>query len=107
MSEQEEVEILSTELDRVRAELALQEEEQPSVLTRIWRRVFGRKVYSGPETCGHCKYWKIRKKYDNYWHRWEFPSKGDCKLLYGKEDTTKDGTCHRFKARRRYKHRER
>ena len=40
------------------------------------------------------------------WH-WAIknPSKGDCKLLYGKQDTESGDTCARFWPRRRYMHR--
>jgi hypothetical protein len=103
----EEAEILAAELDRVRAEL----KTKPGPLTRLWRRVVGRLVYGGPETCGHCKRWtapkRLRKQgWRNGDYVW-YDVEGDCRLLFGKEDTTQHDTCRRFKARRRYMHRER
>lgn len=82
--------------------------KQPSFSTRWWRRWIGQLVYGGEKTCGHCKYWKPRKywQYGDVLRSIDERGKGDCKLLYGKEDTKKDDTCERFKPRRRYMHRE-
>jgi hypothetical protein len=62
-----------------------------------WARIFGRRVYDGPKTCGHCKYWKEP----------QFAQQGDCKLLYGNYNSRADDSCSRFAPRRRYMHRVR
>lgn len=90
------------------------EEKGPGLLTRLWNQWIGRLVYGGPETCGHCKFWKPPKKLRDWC--WEdtatyrskvwYDVKGDCKLLFGKEDKTQHETCDRFRPRRRYMHRE-
>lgn len=89
---------------------------------RLWNRLFGVLVYDGPETCGHCTYWKppgydkIRTRCDKNYHGSRacyaqyhvekvLRTKGDCKLLFGKEDTTKDETCDRFTGARKFKRR--
>jgi hypothetical protein len=80
---------------------------------RLWRRLFGRLVYDGPETCGHCKYWKPpllkpRKTYHSRTGKEQMLYyNGDCKLLFGEDDTIERDTCTRFAPRRRYKHRVR
>lgn len=88
-------------------------EPEPKVpwVVRAWRAVFGRKVYGGPETCGHCKFWKPPKLLRNWYYEdgkkiW-YDVKGDCKLLFGTEDKTQYGECDRFRPKRRYMHRVR
>lgn len=123
MSDEEEVAILAAEVDRLNAQLA--QREPPGVWGRLvlwWRRQFGVLCYAGPNTCGHCKYWKaprprpvklrcgVRYHDGHYCHKdWHWaiksPSKGDCRLLYGKQDTESGDTCARFWPRRRYMHR--
>jgi len=102
-------------------------QDTTNFLGRMWRKAFGHLIYGGEETCGHCVYWKpprVRsgwvpctsetctaiRGYRNCRAARHFVhiqgDKGDCKLIFGKEDTSKDDTCKRFKAKRRYKHRE-
>ena len=78
---------------------------------RLWHRYVGKLVYGGKETCGHCKYWhwpKNKKAASEYWSdrtgKWE-KAKGDCKLLYGDNDTLPNESCDRFHPRRKYMHR--
>lgn len=99
MNAEEESELLAIELEQSRP--------GPGPLTRLWRRVFGQLVYDGPETCGHCKFWKRpnpefkKGKFIGYGKYEQIPFRGDCKLLYGKEDTLSTD-CDRFTPRRRY-----
>jgi hypothetical protein len=85
---------------------------------RAWRKLFGKLAYTGPRVCSHCKHWtpatREVKEWSallctNVWKRREDPKgKGDCKLLYGKEDRfPEDGACddERFQPKRRYMHR--
>jgi len=80
-----------------------------------WVRVFGRKVYTGPKTCGHCVQfkpyfesspgslvgWTWSAARAQYYH-W------GCKLLvHGWKRQHDDQGCDRFKPRRRYMHRVR
>lgn len=96
------------------------EPERPSWIIRLWWSIFGRKIYTGPMTCAHCKYWskvwttKEEKRWStffgtNVWKDVKVVAKrGDCSLLYGKFDKEPDAeACERFSARRRYKHRVR
>jgi hypothetical protein len=97
-----EVETLREEVDELHAlveEVSRVERiaDGPSWPVRLWHRLFGRLIYDGPETCGHCRYWTERT----------FHKQGDCKLLHGDYDTTKNESCHRFTPRRRYKRRVR
>ena len=89
--------------------------QRPSWVARGWYRWIGKLVYGGEESCGHCKFWKPPKKLrDWYWDTDEngrrgkvwYDVKGDCKLLFGEEDTTQHHRCDRFRPRRRYMHRE-
>ena len=102
-------------------------DELPRVswVVRAWRKVFGILVYTGPETCGHCKFWIPPATLRDY--RFEdvgeptkengfiyqerrkvwYDCEGDCKLLFGEEDKTQHETCDRFQPKRRYKHRVR
>jgi hypothetical protein len=120
MSEEE---ILLSTIEDLQEEL--EEKRRPSAWTRAWRFLFGRLVYGGPETCGHCKRWRRPKRrltrvectksyhdgrscpYSGHWVFTSHKVEGNCKLLFGSENTTKDETCDRFRARRRYKHRVR
>ncbi len=88
---------------------------RPHWVVRAWRAVFGRLVYTGPETCGHCKHWVDRKHPRGVeWkdkHGKTHYALGDCKLLYGNYDKTYKDTCdgehNRFQVKRRFKHRVR
>jgi len=85
---------------------------------RAWRRLVGELVYTGPRICAHCKHWTQGKTRTRVWsnlsaaHVWrdvkDEEAKGDCKLLFGKEDKyAQDEACEddRFQPRRRYMHR--
>jgi len=104
----EEVEILSAEIERLTTAKA---EKKPSWVVRIWRRMFPRLVYGGPETCGHCVHWIDREHPKGLeWKDDEGNTRyalGDCKLLYGDYDKTYKATCDRFHAKREFMHRER
>jgi len=96
-----ELEILSSEIIRRDEE----KQEKPS----LWRRIFGRLIYDGPKTCGHCKYWRLHTKWDKY-NGWYRPNKGDCKLIFSRDNEEKHESeegCDRFAAKRKYKHRVR
>lgn len=92
-------------------------EPRPLFLVRWWRKLVGKLVYGGSETCGHCKYWKEgwKRAREMYWssafntnmvrHTKIKTEKGDCRLMYGEEDTALHDTCDRFRPRRRYMHR--
>lgn len=85
----------------------------PPKVTKVpwWVRLFGRKVYEGPETCGHCRYWKPPLNEPH----WQFNQRtqkreikyyyGDCKLLFGETDTIETETCPRFQPKREFMHR--
>lgn len=86
----------------------------PMVAKRWWWKIFGRLIYEGPEVCGQCKYWKAPKKLRDWEWQWDgdgqqkkiwYSVKGDCKLLFGKEDTTMHDNCKQFTAARKYKRR--
>lgn len=94
---------------RTAAECLVDPIARPNVFVRAWRKAFGQLVYGGEKTCGHCRYWKPKKRwpYESWWPVVVENGLGDCKLLFGKEDTRKEDACERFTARRRYKHRVR
>ena len=95
---------------------------RPNFLIRAWRAVFGRLIYDGEETCGHCRYWKpvmerkvVGEKYSSILlmrvdeYRKVPYEKGDCILIYSADgrDKRPEEKCHRFTARRKYKRRVR
>lgn len=101
--------------------LALAPASKPNFLVRAWRFIFGRLIYDGEETCGHCRYWKpvvIKEKerkwsnlISNYYNATvkTKAEKGDCKLIYSENGQEKkpNEACHRFTAKRKYKRRVR
>lgn len=107
----EEVDLLSSEVDRL-----TKGPERPNGVSwpvRTWRRLFGRLVYDGPVTCGHCKYWTAPVR-EAHWERNSRTNKrevvyykGDCKLLFGRYDTIEKDECDRFTPRRCYRRRVR
>lgn len=107
----EECDILGTEVERLTAELEKEPEEKktngrPRPIKAFFAWLLGPLVYDGPQDCGHCKFWKPpRKLRDWYWENHKkiwYDCKGDCKLIFGKKDTTKTDDCHRFTPKRRY-----
>jgi hypothetical protein len=99
--------------------LALAPASKPNFLVRAWRAIFGRLIYDGEETCGHCRYWKpvfLKEKQrvfsDFFGTSYNstvtvLAAKGDCKLIYSEDGQEKkqNETCHRFTAKRKYKRR--
>jgi hypothetical protein len=76
-----------------------------SWLTRLWRRLFGRLIYDGPETCGQCRYWKAPYGRSRVWndikHQFHYYY-GDCRLLHGRDDTIETDSCKQFEPNKRY-----
>jgi hypothetical protein len=104
---EEENDLLASEVDRLSTvEPPPPEPQNLGPIARVLERLLGPLVYDGPHDCGHCKYWKAPRRLRDY--RWQngvqvwYDCKGDCKLLFGKKDTTKTGECHRFTPKRRY-----
>ena len=81
-------------------------ERRPNVFVRLWYSFVGKLVYGGEPTCGHCCYWTEPEEKEEYFRGEKILCKGDCKLLYGEEDTLPTDTCRRFTPARRYMHRE-
>ena len=110
---EEENEILVAEFRRLvkEKEEEAKREEEGGPIKKVFSKIFGPLIYDGPENCCHCKFWKpnyrlmlVRSELFGYYNKKtsDLAEKGDCKLLFDKENTKKDDTCHRFTPRWRY-----
>ena len=111
ISVHEENDLLSAEVIRLREELEEDDRRgqaaQGGWLKRFFARLFGPKVYDGPHNCAHCRYWKYPRGglQDYHWNggvRVWYDKNGDCVLLFGQKNKTKNDDCNRFTPRRRY-----